>query len=212
MATGNFSPMGRIISWEERLLNQQYMYEIMIQLYQKIKQLTILKLFIENPHSNYYLRESARLLKMDPMTVKRALTLFVADGILLKKEEKNQILYKANIDSPAFRYMKISYNLSWLQKKGVPEFLQHHMNTVTSILLFGSYAKGENDAESDVDILTISLSKNIPVTELSKLLKRDVNLINFTPAQWSQQAKTNKAFYLDVILDGIVLYGTKPVV
>jgi len=204
--------MGRIISWEERLLNQQYMYEIMIQLYQKIKQLTILKLFIENPHNSYYLRESARLLKMDPMTVKRALTLFVADEILLKNEEKNQILYKANIDSLAFRYLKISYNLSWLQKKGVPEFIQHHMNTVTSILLFGSYAKGENDAESDVDMLTISLSKNIPVAELSKLLKRDVNLINFTPAQWSQQSKTNKAFYLDVILDGIVVYGTKPVV
>jgi predicted nucleotidyltransferase len=87
------------------------------------------------------------------------------------------------------------------------------MNTVTSILLFGSYAKGENDEESDVDILTISLSKSAPpITELSKLLKRDVNLINFTPAQWSQQAKTNRAFYLDVILDGIVLYGTKPVV
>ncbi len=188
------------------------MYEIMIQLYQKIKQLTILKLFIDNPHNSYYLRESARLLKMDPMTVKRALTLFVADGILLKKEEKNQILYKANIDTPAFRYLKISYNLSWLQNKGVPELLQHHMNMVTSILLFGSYAKGENNAESDVDILTISLSKIIPVAELSKLLKRDVNLINFTPAQWSQQANTNKAFYLDIILDGIVLYGTKPVV
>jgi len=188
------------------------MYEIMIQLYQKIKQLTILKLFMENPHNSYYLRESARLLKMDPMTVKRALTLFVADGILLKNDEKNQILYKANTDSPAFRHLKISYNLSWLQKKGVPEFLTHHLNTVTSILLFGSYAKGENDAESDVDILTISLAKDIPVVELSKLIKRDVNLINFTPAQWSQQSKTNKAFYLDVILDGIVLYGTKPVV
>jgi len=188
------------------------MYEIMIQLYQKIKQLSVLKLFLDHPHTSYYLRESARLLKMDPMTVKRALTLFVTDGILLKTEEKNQILYKTNIDSPAFRYLKISYNLSWLQKKEVPDFLQHHMNTVTSILLFGSYAKGENDAESDVDILTISLSKNIPVTELSKLLKRDVNLINFTPAQWSQQSKINKAFYLDVILDGIVLYGTKPVV
>lgn len=97
-------------------------------------------------------------------------------------------------------------------EKEVPEFLKHHMNTITSIILFGSYAKGENDSESDVDILTISLSKNTTVAELSKLLKRDVNLINFTPAQWSQQAKTNKAFYLDVILDGIVLYGTKPVV
>lgn len=183
----------------------------MIQLYQKIRQLTVLKLFIDNPHNSYYLRESARLLKMDPMTVKRALSLFVADGLLLKKEEKNQILYKTNIDSPSVRHLKISYNLSWLEKKGVSVFLSHHMNTVTSILLFGSFAKGENDNDSDVDILIISLSKNTPTAEVAKLLKRDVNLINFTPAQWSQQAKTNKAFYLDVILDGIVLYGTKPV-
>jgi len=86
------------------------------------------------------------------------------------------------------------------------------MNTVTSILLFGSYAKGENDEESDVDILVISLSKTTPTAELTNVLKHDVNLISFTPAQWSQQAKTNKAFYLDIILEGIVLFGTKPVV
>ena len=188
------------------------MYEIMIQLYQKIKQLRVLKLFLKNPHASYYLRESARLLHMDPMTVKRALTVLVADGLLLRTQEKNQILYKANIENPAFRYLKIAYNLSWLHKKRVPEFLIHHMNTVTSILLFGSYAKGENDEESDVDILVISLSKTTPTAELTNVLKHDVNLISFTPAQWSQQAKTNKAFYLDIILEGIVLFGTKPVV
>jgi predicted nucleotidyltransferase len=188
------------------------MYEIMIQLYQKIKQLSVLKLYLENPYDSYYLRESARLLKMDPMTVKRALTLFVADGIVLKTKEKNQILYKANIESPAVRYLKISYNIATLLKKKVVECITNNMNTVTSILLFGSYAKGENDSESDIDILVLSLSKNPPTAELTKVLKRDVNLIYFTPAQWSQQAKTNRAFYLDVIIDGIVLYGTKPVV
>jgi predicted nucleotidyltransferase len=86
------------------------------------------------------------------------------------------------------------------------------MNATTSIILFGSYAKGENDEESDVDILTISLAKNKPSAELATLLETDVNLVNFTPAQWSSQAKKNRAFYLDVILDGVVLYGTKPVV
>jgi len=196
----------------EKYLNPRHMYENMIQLYQKIKQLTVLKFFLEHPYSSYYLRESSRLLRMDPMTVKRALDLLVEDGLLLRNKEKNQILYKGNMELPAFRYLKISYNLSWLQKKGVPEFLTNNMKTVTSILLFGSYAKGENDSESDVDILVISLSKNTPTAELAKLLKRDINLISFTPAQWSQQAKTNKAFYLDVILDGIMLYGTKPVV
>jgi len=149
---------------------------------------------------------------MDPMTVKRALTLLVSDGVLIKTKEKNQILYKANIENTTFRHLKIAYNLSLLQKKSIVEFIKNHMNPVTSIILFGSYAKGENDNESDIDILVISLSKNKPTVELAKLLRRDVNLISFTPAQWSKQAKTNRAFYLDVILDGIVLYGTKPVV
>jgi len=188
------------------------MYEIMIQLYQKIKQLNVLKFFIEHPHNSYYLRETARLLKMDPMTVKRALNILVIDNILLKTKEKNQILYKANIENPSFRHLKIAYNLSWLQKKGLIDFLKKYMSNVSSIVLFGSYAKAENDEESDIDILVITLSKNKPTVELLKLLKRDVNLISFTPTQWSQQAKNNRAFYLDVITEGIVIYGTKPVV
>jgi len=188
------------------------MYEIMIQLYQKIKQLRVLRFFLEHPYDSYYLRELARLLKMDPMTVKRALDLFVADEILTRTKEKNQILYKINIEKPVVRHLKVAYNLSWLERKKVPELIKNHMNTVTSIILFGSYAKGENDEESDIDILVISLSKDAPSAELTRLLKRDVNIVSFTPGEWSEQAKTNRAFYLDVILDGVVLFGTKPVV
>ena len=184
----------------------------MIQLYQKITQLKVLKLFIENSYTGYYLRESARMLRMDPMTVKRSFDILIKDELLIKVEEKNRILYMANVENPAFRHLKISFNLSFLNEKKVIDFLQSKMNTVTSIILFGSYAKGENGEESDVDILTISLAKHKPTAELAKLLERDVNLVNFTPAQWSNQAKKNRAFYLDVILDGIVLYGTKPVI
>ena len=74
------------------------MYENMIQLYQKITQLKVLSLFLENPHSSYYLRESARMLDMDPMTVRRALNLLVKDDLLIKTEEKNRILYRADVE------------------------------------------------------------------------------------------------------------------
>ena len=40
----------------------------MIQLYQKITQLTILELFIKNPYERYYLREASRMLDISPMT------------------------------------------------------------------------------------------------------------------------------------------------
>jgi len=188
------------------------MYENMIQLYQKITHLKVLSLFLENPHEGYYLRESARLLDMDPMTVRRSLKLLMEDGFLTKVEDKNRTIYKANLGNPALRYLKISYNLSFLQEKDVANFIVDRMKSVTSIVLFGSFAKGENDENSDVDILTISMDKNKPTAALAELLERDVNLVNFTPAQWSNQAKSNRAFYLDVIIDGISLYGVKPVV
>jgi len=47
--------------------------------------------FLENPHSSHYLGESARMLNMDPMTVKRALDLLVKDDLLIRTEEKKQI-------------------------------------------------------------------------------------------------------------------------
>jgi predicted nucleotidyltransferase len=197
---------------KENNINQNVMYENMIQIYQKITQLKVLTLFIENPYTGYYLRESARLLDMDPMTVKRSLNLLLRDEFLFKTEEKNRMLYHANMENPAFRHLKISYNLSYLHKKKIADFILNKMKSVTSIMLFGSFAKGENDESSDIDIVTISLSKDKPSAELAKLLERDVNLLNFTPAQWSDQSKKNRAFYLDVILDGIPLYGTIPVV
>ena len=197
---------------KERDINQNAMYENMIQTYQKITQLKVLALFLENPYTSYYLRESARMLDMDPMTVKRSLEILVKDEFLINYVEKNRILYQANLENPALRYLKISYNLSWLQEKTLVEFITNKMKSVTSIMLFGSFSKGENDENSDIDIVIISQSKDKPTAELTNLLNKDVNLLNFTPAQWSNQSKKNRAFYLDVIIDGVLLYGTKPVV
>ena len=188
------------------------MYENMIHLYQKTTQLNVLSLFLDSPFTGFYLRESARLLKMDPMTVKRSLDILVADGLLEKVFEKNMILYKANIENPVLRHQKIAYDLSKFQENGLVDLLLKKFNTVSSIVLFGSFAKGESDKDSDVDLVIISLSKTKPTTQLSKLLGRDVNIMNFTPAEWSQQSNTNRAFYLDVITEGIVLYGNRPVI
>jgi predicted nucleotidyltransferase len=188
------------------------MYENMIQLYQKITQLRVLELFLQNPFEGFYLRESARLLDMDPMTVKRSLDLLFTDGLLEKYEEKNRILYRIDLDNQAARYQKISYNLAWLKEKGVVEYINNMGEAVTAIIMFGSFARGENDGNSDLDLLMISLGKNDLSQEIGQILDHEVNLMNFTPAQWSEQAKKNRAFYTDVITEGIALFGQIPMV
>ncbi|MEW5936973.1 MAG: nucleotidyltransferase domain-containing protein [Candidatus Thermoplasmatota archaeon] len=184
----------------------------MIRVYQKVTPLKVLRHFFDHPDEEFYLRELARLLGTSPMTVKRSLDLLVSDLLILRKERKNQILYKANVSSQAFRFAKVSYNLSMLESAKVVETLLDNMPGIISIILYGSFAKGENDRHSDLDLLVISMAKKVRPMKIGERLGMDVNVMNFTDAQWTAQAKENRAFYLDVITEGIVLHGTRPVI
>jgi len=184
----------------------------MIQLYQKIIQLSVLELFIKNPYEEYYLREASRILNISPMTTKRAFDLLVQERLLVREEFKNQILYRANMESAAFKHLKVAYNLSWLEKIDVVDYLKENLAGLSSLVLYGSYAKGENDEKSDIDLLAISSSGTNKEIRLMELTGKETSLTVFTPAKWREQAKKNKAFYIDVITEGIVLFGTRPVV
>lgn len=184
----------------------------MIHLYQKITQLKVLKHFFSSPSERFYLREMARLLNMSPMTLKRSLDALLKDDLIVREKIKNQILYRANTDSQAYRFAKISYNLSWLEKNSIVESLVESVPGTSSIVLYGSYAKGENDRHSDLDLLIISSAKEVRTSDLGKKLGIDVNIMNFSKTSWTKQAKSNRAYYLDIITEGIVLYGTRPVV
>ncbi len=184
----------------------------MIHLYQKLTQLKVLKHFFSSPNETFYLREMARLLNMSPMTLKRSLDALVGDDLVVREEIKNQILYRANVSSQAFRFAKIAYNLSWLEKNSVVESLVENVPGTSSIVLYGSYAKGENDRHSDLDLLIISTAKEVETCDIEKKLGIDVNIMNISRSNWTKQAKNNRAFYLDIITEGIVLYGTRPVV
>ncbi|MDD1744581.1 MAG: nucleotidyltransferase domain-containing protein [Candidatus Methanoperedens sp.] len=184
----------------------------MIRLYQKIIQLTVLELFIKNPYDQYYLRETSRILGISPMTVKRALDLLVKDRLIRRDEFKNQILYKGNLESSAFKHLKVAYNLAWLEEKGIVDYMKENLAGLSTMVLYGSFAKGENDEKSDIDLLVISVSPRKRDFRLQELLEKEISLTIFKPSEWREQAKKNKAFYMDIITEGIVLFGTRPVV
>jgi DNA-binding transcriptional ArsR family regulator len=184
----------------------------MIQLYQNIRQLRILGHFFDNPDEEFYLRELGRTLKMSPMTVKRGLDVLTAENLILRQERKNQILYRANVDGLAFRHGKVAYNIAWVEKKGLVGYLRGRIPGISSMVLYGSYAKGENDRHSDLDILLISTNRKVERTNIDRKMGVEVSIVNFTSGAWAMGARDNRAFYLDVITEGIVLHGTMPVV
>ena len=183
----------------------------MIQLYQKVRQLKVLAKFMNDPYDEFYLRELARILEMSPMTLKRSLDVLVNDGYIIKFRSKNQLLYKANIDAPFFKTQKVAFNLKLLDDALLVKKLTERITNLTSLVVYGSWAKGENDVNSDIDLLAIHPGKSIEL-DIKDINGNEVHVLQQSMPVWTRFSTEHKALYQDIIMDGIPLYGTMPVV
>jgi predicted nucleotidyltransferase len=79
--------------------------------------------------------------------------------------------------------------------------------------LYGSCARGEDDPQSDIDFLIISRRKEkVELGVSEKHLKRKITMLVYEPREWEEKAKKDKAFYERILIDGILLQGSLPVV
>jgi len=170
----------------------------------------VLLMFFNEPYREYHLREIAKLAKVSSSTAKRFLDFYNEEGFIQKQRKANLALFKANIANSAFRHLKIGYSLFKLQP------LADHLEEVYSnfsIILFGSCSRGEDDLQSDIDILVISSRKErADLSEFERHLERRITLLLYEPHEWEVKAKSDKAFYERILVDGIPLRGNLPVV
>ena len=82
----------------------------------------------------------------------------------------------------------------------------------TRIILFGSYARGTQKEESDIDVLVIEknvLSKNNEIVRLCRVLSPtglSVDLIVVDEATFQYWAETPGTVYYDALVEGKTLY------
>jgi uncharacterized protein len=83
------------------------------------------------------------------------------------------------------------------------------------IILFGSYAWGRPDAESDIDLLIVKNSKK-PFhkrwSEVCKIVSKEREKIAFspfvvTPGELEKKLSENDPFFVKILKEGKVLYG-----
>ena len=166
-------------------------------------ELNTLKLFFEDPVREYNVREVARLLKIAPATASKFLKTFEKKGILLGRKERMLLLYKANVESEVYRDLKIYYNLRILKDSGLIEELNKFYLKPT-IILYGSFAKGYDVKESDIDLVVIS-EKNKKFTNLKKYEKKLLKDIQIFVVKSIKDLK-NKHL-MNNVLNGVVIQG-----
>lgn len=172
----------------------------------------ILKYFLENPYQEVYLRELAKKLKISPFAVKKYLDIMLKDKLIAEERKANLRYIKANMHNLFFKYLKIAFSVKKLEESGLIYYIKENVENLSSIILFGSMAKGEDDRNSDIDILIIGNEKSLKMTEFEEKLGRTVNYHLYKWSSWNKQSEKNKAFYFDVISYGLQLYGELPIV
>ncbi len=183
----------------------------MNRLFSRISALKVLSAFLENPYQKYYVREIARKLNMPKSTVSLCLQQLHREGFIERSEDRMAVYFKASL-TPKLKAFKAAYTSSLIEHSGTMEYLSKNSKGLSSILLYGSAARGEDGPESDYDFLVIAAECTAKPLRLSELLGREVNLQHKTASEWKRISRDNRAFYLEVITSSMPLYGNKPVI
>jgi predicted nucleotidyltransferase len=161
------------------------------------------EIFFISPSKSHYLADISRSIKLAHTSVKKNLNCLVKSGLIIesieKKGNRKFPLYKA-ADSKLFRQNKLIYNLSSLPESGLIDFIEEKLMP-KAIVLFGSYRRGEDREDSDIDIFIECKEEKLNLNKFEKKLNRKIQLHfkeNF--ALYPKELKNN-------IINGIVMRG-----
>jgi len=171
---------------------------------QKCSILKVAEIFFKEPTKEHYLLEISKKSDIAHTSVKKHLSTLKKQLIITERiEEKGNRrfpIYKANINEKNYREHKQIYNLLKLRESKLLDFLNDTLMP-GSIVLFGSYQKGEDTENSDIDIFIEAKEEKIDLTKFEKQLNRSIQLHfkeNFK--KYPNELKNN-------IINGIVLEG-----
>jgi len=180
-------------------------------MFEKYKEWKLLQLFLETPEQGLYTKEIARHTGIGAGTVNTFLRHIQNDDILIKEVVGNVHLYKLNNELALVKQLKIFHTLLTFTHHQLIEKLLQENNTITSIILYGSHANGENDSKSDIDILCLLHDKTSFTQTLQTLehkIKNPISLQQMTLPDWQKIKENDKPFYESIIEKHVVLYGS----
>jgi len=162
----------------------------------------VLSLFMLNAGNEYYLREIAQKTGLAIRSVQRTVEDLTEIGILQREKRGNSVYFRLRDDVPILSELKAIF----LKTVGLGALLRQMLAEQKGIeiaFIYGSVAKGEEEASSDIDVAIIGdLSSRQLTSELVKLereLGREINATVFTPIDWRSRGEKRDHFVRTLI-------------
>jgi predicted nucleotidyltransferase len=159
----------------------------------------VLGLLYGKPQQRFYTNEIVRLADMGRGTVRRELDKLVSAGLLLMTREGNQHYYRANFDNPVYNELVDIVRKTFGIADVIREALLPMYDQIDLAFIYGSIAKKEDMASSDIDLLVVtdSLAFADLMTMLAaaeQSLARPVNPSIYTAEQIKDKLEQKNAF------------------
>ena len=166
--------------------------------------LEIASIVFAYPHKSFHIRKLASELKCSTTAVTEGISILKKYNIITIEDTPITKNIKANLESEAYRHYKQLYNLFMINSFGIIDNLVN-IFFPECITLFGSFAKGEDQENSDIDIFILTSKKNYSrkyiIKDFEELLNRKINLHIFKSLEKSDSDFKNS------LANGIILYG-----
>ena len=135
--------------------------------------------FFMNPTAKLRVRQMERELNLPLPSVIRYCKDLEKEGILRKESVSNIIAYSADRNSKKFLIAKRLFNINLIFESGLIEHMvTEYFNPV--IVLFGSYSKGEDTEDSDIDLYIETPKKQeFSLKKFEKILGRRIQVFNY---------------------------------
>lgn len=162
----------------------------------------ILTAFFLSPGREYNAWELANLYKENYSAIWKELVHLETIGILSSEQRGRMKIYQPDPDCPILPELKSIV----LKTEGVGKIIHQKfsgLDSIQAVFIYGSYASGEADLRSDLDLMIIGevILPNFAllISELEKELKRAINYVIFSKEEWKRKISNGDPFIRNVI-------------
>jgi predicted nucleotidyltransferase/predicted transcriptional regulator with HTH domain len=140
----------------------------------------LLSYYFTNPTTHHHLRELAQRLSVDPSNLSKELRRLEREGLFRSEVSGHQKYFQLNREYRLFNEVRSIIAKTF----GAVPLLAESLKKVDGIeeaYLYGSFARNQQDAASDVDVLVIGKPKSDTLAETVQKLERQLGReINYT--------------------------------
>ncbi len=163
----------------------------------------VLAATLGQPEKWWYLSELANFLHTRPSSLQRELSSLEQSGILQRRKDGRRMYFKAETQSPIFRELRSIFEKTVGVVPSLKVALAPFADDIACAFVYGSIARREEHAKSDVDLMVIGkvgLGDLAPsLRRIEKRLGREVNVTNYSADEFRKKVANGDHFLTSVL-------------